>query len=144
MKQKIPIAITSLPISTPFEEAVECTIDDKGLRRGIIEYQKVLEKEDVEVFSRHKNMLATSSGYYFAFYEDDLKVVEDEHKVKPFMGEDGRLKVILLNKEGKPEIKDLAILVAETFVPNPENLSNVLFKDGNIENCNSENLYWSK
>lgn len=144
MKQKIPIAITSLPLSTPFEETKECCVDDKGLRRGIIEYEKVLEKEDVEVFSRYKNMLATSNGYYFAFYEDDLKVVEDEHKVKPFMGEDGRLKVVLLDKEGKPEIKDLATLVAETFVPNPEKLSLVLFRDNNVENCNSENLYWAK
>jgi hypothetical protein len=144
MKQKIPIAITSLPLSVSFEEACECSIDDKYLINGICQYRKILEQDDVEIYKRFNNMLVTSSGYYFAFYEDDLKTVEDEQKVKPFMGEDGRLKVVLLDKEGKPEIKDLATLVAETFVPNPESLPLVLFKDNNPENCNSENLYYSK
>lgn len=142
--KKIPVVITTLPISTPSEEAYECAIDDKGLRRGIIEYQKLLEKEGVEVFSRHQNVLATEKGWFFCFYESDVQTIEDEGKVKPFMGEDGRLKVVLLNAEGKPEIKDLATMVAETFVPNPENLPLVLFKDGNPENCNSDNLYYAK
>jgi len=142
MKQKIPIAITHLPPCTPFEEAAECAIDDLGLRRGIIEYRKVLEQEGVEVFTRHRNMLSTNKGFYFAFYEDDLKVVEDEQKVKPFMGEDGRLKVVLMNDKNMPEVKDLATLVAETFVPNPNGYTKVGFKNNNVEDCNSENLTW--
>jgi len=141
MKQKIPIAITSLPATTPFKDAAECAIDDLGLRRGIIEYRKILEQEGVEIFTRHKNMLSTNKGFYFAFYEDDLKTVEDEHKVKPFMGEDGRLKVILM-KDDKPEIKDLATMVAETFVPNPNGYKNVGFLNGDANDCNSTNLTW--
>lgn len=144
MKKKISIAITSLPLSVSFEEAEECSIDDKYLINGICQYRKILEQDDVEIYKRFNNMLVTSAGYYFAFYEDDLKVVEDEHKVKPFMGEDGRLKVVLLNDKNMPEVKDLATLVAETFLPNPENLPTVLFRDSNVENCNSENLYWAK
>lgn len=144
MKQKIPIAITSLPLSTPYEEAIECCVDDKYLINGICKYRKVLEREDVEVYKRYNNMLATSSGFFFAYYESDIKVIEDEKKIKPFVGDDDRLKVIILNKEGVPEVKDLAIMVAEVFIPNPDNLPTVLFKDNNVENCESFNLYWSK
>ena len=142
MKQKIPIAITSLPLSVSFEEAIECCVDDLGLRRGIIEYRKVLEQEGAEIFTRHKNMLSTNKGFYFAFFEDDLKTVEDEQKVKPFMGEDGRLKVVLLNDKNMPEVKDLATLVAETFVPNPNGYKNVGFLNGDANDCNSTNLTW--
>ncbi len=33
-------------------------------------------------------------------------------------------------------------LVAEKFLDNPNNYENVLFKDGNVKNCNADNLEW--
>lgn len=142
MRNKIPVIITTLPISTPAEEAYECIIDDKGLIGAICEYRSMLEKDGVEVFSRNKNIIATEKGWFFAFYESDIQTIEDEHKVKPFIGEDGRLKVVLLNDKGLPEIKDLATLVAETFVPNPNGYNKVGFKNNDSSDCNSTNLTW--
>lgn len=37
----------------------------------------------------------------------------------------------------------VAILMAQVFVPNPENLPFVCFKDNDPYNCQPENLYWS-
>ncbi len=33
-------------------------------------------------------------------------------------------------------------LVAEKYLDNPNNYSHVLFKDGNVKNCNVDNLEW--
>lgn len=33
-------------------------------------------------------------------------------------------------------------LVAEKYLPNPNNYEHVLFKDGNVKNCNVNNLEW--
>jgi HNH endonuclease len=33
-------------------------------------------------------------------------------------------------------------LVAEKFIPNPESYEYILFKDGNVKNCNVDNLEW--
>jgi hypothetical protein len=33
-------------------------------------------------------------------------------------------------------------LVAEKYLPNPEGYEHVLFKDGNVKNCNVDNLEW--
>lgn len=33
-------------------------------------------------------------------------------------------------------------LVAEKYLPNPEGYEHVLFKDGNVKNCNADNLEW--
>ena len=33
-------------------------------------------------------------------------------------------------------------LVAEKYLPNPEGYEYVLFKDGNVKNCNADNLEW--
>lgn len=33
-------------------------------------------------------------------------------------------------------------LVAEKFLPNPNGYKHVLFKDGNVKNCNVDNLEW--
>lgn len=67
-----------------------------------------------------------------------------ENYVKPFVGDDGRLKVGLIDKNGVSHIEDLARLVAVNFqdiVGCPkEGLP--LFKDGNSNNCSADNLYW--
>ncbi len=33
-------------------------------------------------------------------------------------------------------------LVAEKYLPNPEGYEHVMFKDGNVKNCNVDNLEW--
>ena len=63
-------------------------------------------------------------------------------EVKPYKGEDGRMKVKLINNDGIEYEEDLAILIAKTFIPNPNNYQHVEFIDGNPNNCRADNLKW--
>ena len=51
---------------------------------------------------------------------------------------------IRLNDGKKCHMVKLSILVASHFVNNPDNYSNVSFRDNNALNCDSDNLYWVK
>lgn len=62
-------------------------------------------------------------------------------KLVPSKGRHGYLKVTL-SKFGKFYNKVIHRLVAETFIPNPENKSQVNHIDGNIENNSMYNLEW--
>lgn len=68
----------------------------------------------------------------------------NEVYLEPYYGADGRLKVVLKDKDGVEKECDLAGLVARTFLPNaPKDLRALpMFKDGNPANCSSDNLYW--
>ncbi len=144
MKVKEPknIVITKMPISVPGERAFKSRIADRILINAIVEYRKELEKKGVEIFERVDNIIATEEGYYFAFYEKDFEAAEEDAKMEPFKGEDGRMKVRLDNGKGEFEERDLAELVALTFIPNPNNYKYILFKDGDIANCSSDNIEW--
>lgn len=47
-----------------------------------------------------------------------------------------------LSKNGKQYMKRVHRLVAQAFLPNPQNLSQVNHKDENKENCKVDNLEW--
>ena len=49
-----------------------------------------------------------------------------------------------MDENDKPVIKDLAELVANEFLPNPNNYPYVGFIDGNSKNCAAENLIWTE
>ena len=48
------------------------------------------------------------------------------------------------NNGAKSKNNRLARFVAEAFVPNPDNLANVCFKNGNNADCRASNLLWNK
>ena len=50
--------------------------------------------------------------------------------------------VVSLRKDGKQYIRTIHILVARTFIPNPENKPEVNHKDGNKWNYRLNNLEW--
>ena len=51
--------------------------------------------------------------------------------------------IVLLYKNGVKYARRVHRLVAEAFVPNPENLKSVIHKDGNLINNEASNLLWS-
>lgn len=141
MKNKsTTVVITSMPISVPADDAFECAIHDRILIDCICKYADELRGKGIEVFKRKSNIIATSDGYFCAFYEDDIETMEKDPMA--FKGKDGRMKVELRGKNGVG-IEDLATLVASAFIPNPHGFTHVDFKDGNPENCKAENLFWT-
>lgn len=62
-------------------------------------------------------------------------------KISPFMNQSGYLQVAL-SKEGNRERPYVHRLVAEAFISNPRNLSEVNHIDHNKLNCSVENLEW--
>lgn len=51
--------------------------------------------------------------------------------------------VVTLTKDGKSEVFEVKYLVAETFVPNPDNKPFVIHKNGNKQDNRADNLEWS-
>lgn len=64
-----------------------------------------------------------------------------ERILKPYKNHDGYLKVDLRSK-GKRKTESVHRLVAQAFIPNPDNLPEVNHKDENKENCRADNLEW--
>ncbi len=50
--------------------------------------------------------------------------------------------VVCLHKEGRGKMHSLHKLIAQTFIPNPNNYTNINHKDGNKLNNNVDNLEW--
>lgn len=79
----------------------------------------------------------------FENYEIDTygNVFRDNRQIKPQLNKNGYLRVYL-SKNGKVSKKYVHRLVAETYIPNPENLPQINHKDGNKLNNNANNLEW--
>ena len=83
-------------------------------------------------------------GYYVSNYGRvfNANLIRNERKaMKPYENSKGRI-TITLTKNGKRYKKIIARLVAEAFIPNPENKPEVHHIDGNPRNNNVKNLRW--
>ena len=58
------------------------------------------------------------------------------------VNQEGNL-IVTLEKEDKKNVLEVYLLVGETFVDNPENLQQLVHKDGNKTNNSADNLLWS-
>lgn len=72
---------------------------------------------------------------------DNIKIKYKEKEIKSFKDKDGYLCVSLMNN-GKQKTYKIHRLIAETFIPNPNNLPCVNHKDGNKQNNCVSNLEW--
>ena len=68
-------------------------------------------------------------------------VFRNEKQLKPRYDKDG-YKIISITLNGKKTTKSIHRLVAETYLENPNNLSQVNHKDGNKDNNFVSNLEW--
>lgn len=80
-------------------------------------------------------------GLYLISKEGKLYSLRRRKFLKPFRNEKGYL-VVELWKNQTRKSRKLHKLVAETFVANPKNLTEVNHKDGNKSNNCAENLEW--
>lgn len=75
---------------------------------------------------------------YFINKCGDLKMKCDKELVSSFLDESGYYSVVLETK-----VFQVHKLLAETFILNPNNMLNVLHRDGNTKNNDLNNLYWT-
>lgn len=80
-------------------------------------------------------------GRYFATSNGSIYNKYGEY-VKPFIADNGYLRVKLHVGHNKYKNYTLSVLIAESFIPNPDNLPQVNHKDGNKLNNDISNLEW--
>lgn len=79
-------------------------------------------------------------GIYQASNLGRIKQSQYNHILKPILH--NRYYCVGLSKDGKVKQYRLHRLIAETFIPNPDNLPQVNHKDENKLNNNVDNLEW--
>jgi len=67
---------------------------------------------------------------------------KQKEKILPQFVRSGNAKVVLTTKDGQEKEVDVARMVAEAFVPNPDNKPYVSHKNGNRLDNRAENLEW--
>lgn len=81
-------------------------------------------------------------GYYQASNFGRIKNIKTGRILKQMpQGKANRL-FVGLSKDGKTERRQVSRIIAETFIPNPDNLPQVNHKDENTQNNKVDNLEW--
>ena len=137
------LSVMQIPMGTPTAEVFKYVRQDRILIDAACEYAKKLREQDIEIFERKENVLATEKGYFAVLFDEEIRSFDGGiDNPTPFKGTDGRMKVRVKKEDGSTVITDLADLVAKAYVPNLKLYKRVWFKDANPENCNANNLYF--
>lgn len=89
------------------------------------------------IFQQHPN--PELSKYWFS----ESGHVVDSNGIPVRLYHSGDYKTIRIRIKGKDTHFYVHRLIAEIFIPNPNNCDSVRFSDGNKRNINAENLYWA-
>ena len=137
------MSIMQFPIGHNQNEVFTYVRTDRALIDAACRYADKLREQDVEIFERKGNVIASDKGYFAILFDEEIRSQPGNiDNPTPFKGTDGRMKVKIKRETGDWIVEDLADLVAKKFVPNRLMRRRVWFKDANPENCQAENLYF--
>lgn len=81
------------------------------------------------------------SGLYLVSNLGNIRRYGKVNNMKPSVNSGGLL-TVTLSHEGVRHNTTVAQLVAEAFIPNPDNHPNVMYLDGDVSNVCADNLLW--
>lgn len=137
------MSIIQMPIGHPQAEVFTYVRTERELVDAACRYADKLRENNVEIFERKGNVLATDKGYFAVLFDEEIRSQPGNiDNPTPFKGLDGRMKIKVKSEKGDWVVEDLANLVAKKFVPNMHMRKRVWFKDAKVENCQADNLYF--
>lgn len=89
-----------------------------------------------------RSVIANYYGLDYTIYDDGTIIGPERGKLKQRENEDGYMEVTLGNLKNRHSRVKVHRIIAEQFVPNPNNLPEVNHKDYNRKNNNADNLEW--
>lgn len=102
------------------------------------EWKNIPEYEDFYMISTHGRILVKER----LVKNSRREYLKPVHFINAQSDKDNR-KFVMLCKDSKKKRFYLALLMAKTFIPNPENLKKIRFKDGNYLKCHLTNIEWA-
>ena len=126
--------IGNTKVKISFEDGVEEVVNRSKFNTGrFARPQKKFTLSDKEEIPSHKGYYVDKEGFVYNSNGLQLKpVFVANYSVVSLPCKDGKIRQFLIHR-----------LIAETFIPNPENKPQVNHKDGNKLNNNVENLEWA-
>lgn len=91
---------------------------------------------EIPEFSRY---LASKDGRIFSKNYNHSGIIKE---LTGKVTKDGYIELLLRTDDGKRKYIRKHIIIARTFIPNPDNLPQVNHKDGDKFNCAGDNLEW--
>lgn len=111
-------------------------MDNPELRLNIVDF---LRKGSMRIFRNYENYIVHPNGFIFSNFKKDFIKQEDYKNTKY-----GKIVYprVHLSLNGKAKHFAVARIIAECYIPNPDNKPEVNHKDGDRFNNHVDNLEW--